>query len=120
MYKVADAVLDTDTNELAAPDGTRVRLTPTESRILEFLMAHQGQALSAERIRERLWGHNYESDVNVIKTHVRHLREKSPGYPAPPSRSARCRAPAMWCSHPAPVTAVSAATTCPVCGTCPE
>jgi len=86
LYRVADALLDTDTNELAAPDGTRVRLTPTESRILQLLISHGGQVLSAERIMERIWDHQRESDVNVIKTHVRHLREKIarlPGAPEP-------------------------------------
>lgn len=75
-YSVAGSLLDTETNELTAPDGTRVRLTPTESRILQLLISHAGQVLSGERIMERIWGYNSDSDVNVIKTHVRHLREK--------------------------------------------
>ncbi len=84
-YHVAGAALDTDTNELAAGE-TRVRLTPTESRILQLLLAHEGQVLAAERIMERIWGYNSDSDVNVIKTHIRRLREKIlrlPGSPQP-------------------------------------
>ena len=62
----------------------RVRLTPTESRILHLLFLHEGQVLSAERIMERIWGYDSESDVNVIKTHIRHLREKISSLPESP------------------------------------
>ena len=84
-YRVAGALFDAHTHELAA-DGMRVRLTPTESRILALLLGHAGQVLTAARIMECVWGHTSESDVNVIKTHVRHLREKIamlPGSPRP-------------------------------------
>jgi len=83
-YSVAGSLLNTETHELTAPDGTRVRLTPTESRILQLLVSHKGQVLSGERIMERIWGYNTDSDVNVIKTHVRHLREKIAKLPNSP------------------------------------
>ncbi len=96
LYAVAGATLDAETNELVTgpgqgasvheASGVRVRLTPTESRILQLLLAHEGQVLSAERIMERIRVHNSDSDVNVIKTHMRHLREKIqqlPGSPRP-------------------------------------
>jgi len=85
-YQVAGARLDADMHALIAPDGIQVRLTPTESRILQLLAAHTGQALSGEHLIERLWGYASESNVNVIKTHIRHLREKLaqlPGSPQP-------------------------------------
>jgi len=83
---VAGAPLDTDTNELRAPNGTRVRLTPTQSRILQLLLTHKGQALSGAYILGRLGGDTPDRDVNVIKTHVHHLRAKLarlPGRPQP-------------------------------------
>ena len=86
LYQVAGALLDIETHELTAPNGTRARLTPTESRILQLLVAPEGQVLSGERIMERIWGYNSESDINVIKTHIRHLRAKLaqlPGNPYP-------------------------------------
>lgn len=86
MYRIGGARFDADTHELTAGDGARVRLTPTESRILAVLLAHAGQALGGERIMACVWGHDSASDVNVIKTHVRHLREKLatlPGSPRP-------------------------------------
>lgn len=83
---LAGALLDTQTNELRTPEGARVRLTPTESRILQLLLAHTGHALSSAHIIERIWGYTSDSNANVIKTHIRHLREKFaqlPGNPQP-------------------------------------
>jgi DNA-binding response OmpR family regulator len=85
-FHIQGSLFDAELNEIVAPGGTRVRLTPTESRILHLLFLHEGQVLSAERIMERIWGYDSESDVNVIKTHIRHLREKIgslPGAPQP-------------------------------------
>jgi DNA-binding response OmpR family regulator len=84
-YRIHGSVFDAELNEIVAPDGMRVKLTPTESRILHLLFLHEGQVLSAERIMERIWGYDSESDVNVIKTHIRHLREKIGSLPNSPS-----------------------------------
>ena len=82
-YQIQGAVFDAELNEIVGQD-VRVRLTPTESRILHLLFLHEGQVLSAERIMERIWGYDSESDVNVIKTHIRHLREKISSLPESP------------------------------------
>ena len=82
-FHIHDAVFDAELNEIVAQN-MRVKLTPTESRILHLLFLHEGQVLSAERIMERIWGYDSESDVNVIKTHIRHLREKIGSLPASP------------------------------------
>lgn len=84
-YQVGGAMFAPETNEVVG-DGVRVRLTQTEGRILGLLFAHEGQVLAAGVIMERLWGYESESDVNVIKTHIRHLRAKIdrlPGTPQP-------------------------------------
>jgi len=82
-YQIQGAVFDAELNEIVGHE-VRVRLTPTESRILHLLFLHEGQVLSAERIMERIWGYDSESDVNVIKTHIRHLREKISSLPESP------------------------------------
>lgn len=83
-YYIQNSVFEAELNEIVAPDNARVKLTPTESRILHLLFLHEGQVLSAERIMERIWGYDSESDVNVIKTHIRHLREKIGSLPHSP------------------------------------
>jgi len=86
VYRVAGARFDPAANELTGCDGARVRLTRTESQILALLLAHEGLAVSTDRIWRHVWGADSGSDVNVVKTHMRHVREKIahlPGAPAP-------------------------------------
>jgi len=85
VYRVAGARFDPAANELMGRDGARVRLTRTESQILELLLAHEGLAVSTDRIWRHIWGADSGSDVNVVKTHVRHLREKIAQLPDAPS-----------------------------------
>jgi DNA-binding response OmpR family regulator len=60
----------------ASRDGLRVRLTPTESRLLHVLMTHSGQVLPAARLVERVWGYEDGGENGLVKTHIRHLRQK--------------------------------------------
>jgi DNA-binding response OmpR family regulator len=57
-------------------DGTKVRLTPTESRLLHLLITHTGQVLTTDMIIERVWGYDEAGDSGLVKTHIRHLRQK--------------------------------------------
>nr|BBH94551.1 alkaline phosphatase synthesis transcriptional regulatory protein PhoP [Thermogemmatispora argillosa] len=57
-------------------DGVKIRLTPTESRLLHLLMTHTGQVLTTDMIIERVWGYDEAGDSGLVKTHIRHLRQK--------------------------------------------
>ena len=57
-------------------DGVKVRLTPTESRLLHLLIMHTGQVLTTDMIIERVWGYDEAGDSGLVKTHIRHLRQK--------------------------------------------
>ncbi len=86
VYRVAGARFDPAANELTRRDGARVRLTRTESQILALLLAYEGVAVSTDHIWRHVGGADSGSDVNVVKTHLRHLRAKMaqlPGAPAP-------------------------------------
>ncbi len=74
-YRIGSAVFDPATCDLVSPTMT-IHLTLTEGRVLGFLLTREGQAFSAERILERIRGYNTSSSASVIKTHIRHLREK--------------------------------------------
>jgi DNA-binding response OmpR family regulator len=54
----------------------KVKVTPTESRLLHLLMTHIGQVLTPGVISRRLWGYDEEGDTDLIKTHMYHLRQK--------------------------------------------
>lgn len=57
-------------------DGEIVRLTPTEYKILVYLMSHMGQVLSMHQIYENVWHDTPYAPENTVAVHIRRLREK--------------------------------------------
>lgn len=66
--------LNTETKEFTV-DGSAVKLTPIESKILNLLMKHPGRVFPTEEIYERIWN---ETAINTdtIMVHIRNIREK--------------------------------------------
>jgi two-component system, OmpR family, response regulator PhoP len=56
--------------------GTLVDLSPTEYRILEYLMHHPRKISSKRELLEHLYDYNWEHHSNVIEAHVSNLRKK--------------------------------------------
>jgi DNA-binding response OmpR family regulator len=73
--KVADLVLDPATRQ-AFRSGREVKLTPTEYRLLEFLMRRSGRVASRQSIIEAVWGLETEVEENTLDAFVRLLRAK--------------------------------------------
>lgn len=57
-------------------DGTEIRLTATEYKILELLMEHKGRVFSIEEIYERVWKDTFHAAENTVAVHIRRIREK--------------------------------------------
>ncbi len=56
--------------------GTLVDLSPTEYRILEYLIHHPRKVVSKRELLEHLYDYNWEHHSNVIEAHVSNLRRK--------------------------------------------
>jgi DNA-binding response OmpR family regulator len=56
--------------------GKPVELTPKEFALLEYLLRHQGQAISRAMITEKVWGYGFDTYSNLIDVHINHLRKK--------------------------------------------
>ena len=74
--RVADLELDEDAHEVRR-DGAVVALTPTEYRLLRFLMVNAGRVVSKSQILDHVWGHDAPArDGNVVAPCVSYLRRK--------------------------------------------
>ncbi len=65
--------------------GKTVNLTPTEFRLLRYLVSNPGRPFSRDELIQAVWG--YASDVGSDRTvdvHIRHLRQKLEDDPANP------------------------------------
>jgi two-component system, OmpR family, response regulator len=60
---------------LATRAGRPLPLTPTELRLLAFLMRHRGQVLSKYQLLSQVWGYD-AYDPNLVEVHTSALRRK--------------------------------------------
>lgn len=58
-------------------NGSEIKLTPTEFKILEVLLERKGEVLSGEELFHIIWEDDYYSkSTNTVTVHIRNLREK--------------------------------------------
>jgi two-component system, OmpR family, response regulator len=73
--RVADLELDEDSHEVRR-GGTLIALTPTEFRLLRFLMQNAGRVLSRGQVLDHVWDHDPAGEGNVVEPCVSYLRRK--------------------------------------------
>jgi len=56
--------------------GIPVELSPTEFRLLAYLMRHQGRVLTRAQLLENVWGWDYAGESQIVETYVSYLRRK--------------------------------------------
>lgn len=56
--------------------GESVKLTPTEYRLLAYLVHNAGHVLTSQQILENVWGWEYQNDLDYVRVYVWHLRQK--------------------------------------------
>lgn len=71
-----DLTLDVKNAVLKCDNGQSVRLGEKELRILEYLIANQGQVLSREQIALKIWGYESDSEYNNVEVYMSFARKK--------------------------------------------
>ena len=56
--------------------GVPVELSPTEFRLLAYLMRNQGRMLTRQQLLENVWGWEFAGQSQVVETYVSYLRRK--------------------------------------------
>lgn len=72
---VADLTLDPAAREVTRA-GRPVRLSPTEFKLLRYLMTHAGHVVPRPRILEEVWHYDFAGDTSIVDTYVSYLRRK--------------------------------------------
>ena len=70
-----DIELDLEAKRLTVR-GEQVRLTATEYKILQLMMANPGRVFSGEEIYERVWNADAYAVENTVTVHISRIREK--------------------------------------------
>lgn len=76
MHEADDGVaIDRDARQVVI-DGKNVDLSPTEYKLLNYLMSNTGKALSRRQILNQVWNYDYYGDLRTVDTHINRLRIK--------------------------------------------
>jgi two-component system OmpR family response regulator len=71
----ADIELDEDSHEVFKA-GVPVSLSPTEFKLLRYLMQNTGRVLSKSQILDHVWHYDFGGEANVVESYVSYLRRK--------------------------------------------
>ena len=70
-----DIALNRATFELSSGNSA-IRLANKEFQMIELLLEHPGQVISAERFMEKIWGYDSDAELNVVWVYMSYLRKK--------------------------------------------
>jgi two-component system OmpR family response regulator len=71
----ADLELDEDTHEVSR-GGATVSLSPTEFKLLRYLMLNAGRVLSKAQILDHVWNYDFRGDDSIVESYISYLRRK--------------------------------------------
>ena len=86
----ADAILRAGTLELdpahrlLLKDGVEIHLSPKEFDLLAYLFRHQGAPVMHARLLQAVWGPEFGSELEYLRSYVKMLRKKIENDPARP------------------------------------
>jgi len=70
-----DVTMNFDNHEVTV-HGEPVKLTPTEYKLLYQLVRNAGRVLPFDTLLGKVWGDEYRSDLDYLKTYISRLRKK--------------------------------------------
>jgi len=70
-----DLTLDEDTRDVWRA-GRLIELTPTEYKLLHFLLANSRRVLTREQILTAVWDYDFAGNASVLETYISYLRHK--------------------------------------------
>ncbi|TWP35458.1 response regulator transcription factor [Leekyejoonella antrihumi] len=72
---VADLVLDEDSHEVRR-QGRVIEVSPTEFKLLRYLMLNQGRVLSKSQILDHVWDYDFRGEPGIVESYISYLRRK--------------------------------------------
>jgi two-component system, OmpR family, response regulator len=73
--KFSDLELDEETHEVSR-GGATIALSPTEFKLLPYLMHNAGRVLSKAQILDHVWNYDFRGDDSIVESYISYLRRK--------------------------------------------
>lgn len=75
IRKIANLVLDQDTHEVKR-DNRKIELSPTEFRLLEYLMINKDKVVTRDMILNKIWSASPDIETRSVDIYIGYLRKK--------------------------------------------
>ena len=75
VLRYADLELDEDAHEVRRA-GREIDLSPTEFKLLRYLMLNAGRVLSKTQILDHVWEYGWGGDGAIVESYISYLRRK--------------------------------------------
>lgn len=75
VLRVADLELDEDAHEVRRA-GQDVDLSPTEFKLLRYLMINEGRVVSKMQILDHVWEYDWDGEAAIVESYISYLRRK--------------------------------------------
>jgi len=72
---VGEIVLDDDAHQVWRGD-REIELSPTEFRLLRFLLLNRGRVMSKSQIVDYVWDYDFDGSYGIVETYVSYVRKK--------------------------------------------
>ncbi|PWH07652.1 DNA-binding response regulator [Brachybacterium endophyticum] len=72
---VGDLSLDEDSHEVYRGD-IAIDLSPTEFKLLRYLMLNSGRVVSKTQILDHVWDYDWSGEVGIVESYISYLRRK--------------------------------------------
>ncbi len=73
--RVADLELDEDSHEVTRA-GRVIEVSPTEFKLLRYLMLNNGRVLSKTQILDHVWDYDFRGEPGIVESYISYLRRK--------------------------------------------
>ena len=83
VLRFADLELD-DASHRVLRAGREIALSPTEYKLLRFLLRHRGRVLARNQILDHVWDYDFDGESTVVETFVSSLGRKLDAGGGPP------------------------------------
>ena len=75
VLNAGDLELDDDTHEVRRA-GIYIDLSPTEFKLLRYLMLNANRVLSKSQILDHVWEYDFGGDTGIVESYISYLRRK--------------------------------------------
>ncbi|RRS00430.1 response regulator transcription factor [Glycomyces terrestris] len=75
VLRFADLELDETVHEVRRA-GKAVDLSPTEFKLLRYLMVNAGKVVSKDQILDRVWSYDFGGNGRIVESYIYYLRKK--------------------------------------------